>query len=671
MDLHLERTLDATAMAAQKRKYFEFIRSQRAAWFNADGSYAKETENDRRITFWIFPALVNPENHAEHEWALNFYKSDPCWQHYNIFTSSAIAANLVRERAHLSPELVRMSEEHLAKFTCVDDGRKPCAGINDYMFHGYNDNMPAMATRQMIFAGDVLGRKDFTDRGLFNLEGLCGHLQRRGLISEHTSSTYTPITLTCLMDIAECSTNAEAREMALACGRRVMLDILGHFHQTTGSMGGIQTRAYTVDLIGTTSTLNTLLWYLTSNPLVLDPTVAFSPAPFRGPIHHGRCKAFSAAAHVELFSASYHLIDAGIVNFGRTAKPNGYTIGATADYGSLGSKGLAMSSVTTAVHHKHWALASSDTGAGWSGHKTCLQGVTTTNASPESWRDRVNFWEYAATGHDYGELTKNFLGEMTETDNVDCAGEFRTLQKNGTAMSLGLIAPRLADQEVSDLRYGLIFGTYQRMPDEFFENDEKLPAWDGEAKAGAWQFLRFGEVYIGIRAVGIAGGDGTTVGKMALPRRVVRNSYVRLEIPLVDSAEGKSVKLSAAFRRWVDFGLVLEVADSGECGSFADFRTQCQAGVWELYHQFGRHARYQGRHGELYISDSPIDGSVKVMAIDGEVPQRPALIEATGLDPQLVALFPDKTIKQRRLLFVPGYAGTPYYPETGHVLCEK
>lgn len=666
MEVNTKLALDPATMAAQKKKYFEFVRSQRLLWFNEDGTYRPDTENDRRVTYWIFPALITSPVQAEREWALEFYKKDPCWGNYNVFTSSGIAANLVREREHLSPEIIRMSEEHLAKFTCVDDGRKPCAGVNDYMFHGYNDNMPAMATRQMIFAGDVLGRQDFTDRGLFNLEGLCGHLQRRGMISEHTSATYTPITITCLMDIAECSTNRDAREMALACGRRVLLDLFGHFHATSGALGGAQSRAYTIDLVGTTSTYNSLMWYLTANPLLVDPTVALSPAKFEGPLHHGGCKSFTAAAHVEVFSASYHLVGDDVIAFARADKTKDYTIRATTDYGSLGNKGLAMSSVTTAFHRKNWYLASNDTGAAWSGQKTCVQGTVTTRTKPESWRDRVNFWQYLADGHDYGEPTKNFKGETYETDHVDNAGEYRTLQKKGTLMSMGLIAPRIGDKEVSDLRYGLIFSSYLRMPDEFFEGNLKLSEWSGAAKNGEWQFLRFADVYLGVRAAGICGGDGSKMGQPIVPARVVRHRYLRLELPLV---AGKPTMLTPMFRRWADFGLVLEIADREECGSFETFREQCMMGVWECYQQFGRHSRYRGRHGDLYISDSPLDGSVKVMSIDGKTP-RPELLEATGLDPKLVELLPYR-VHQRRLLFAPSYPGTPYYPEVGHVISER
>ena len=73
---------------------------------------------------------------AIRELALKLYANDPCWGGWNIFTTSSIAANLVRERERLTPELIARSEEHLARFVDPGDGRIPSSGANDYMFHG-------------------------------------------------------------------------------------------------------------------------------------------------------------------------------------------------------------------------------------------------------------------------------------------------------------------------------------------------------------------------------------------------------------------------------------------------------------------------------------------------------------------------------------------------------
>lgn len=670
-DRFSELAFDADGMANRKRRYFEFIRSQRLNWFTEEGNYRPETENDRRITFWVFPALVSSDNPAEREWALSFYAREPAWDRYDVFNSSVVAVNLVREQKYLTPELILKSEEHLARFCSIDGGRKPCACINDYTFQGYNDNMPALATRQLILAGDVLDRPEFTDAGLFRLEGLCAHFQRRGMLSEHTSATYLPATLGCLMDTAECTTHATAREMALACAQRVLLDVLCHFHQGTGTLGGVQSRAYTVDLLGGLSMVNALLWYLTGHPLLIDPVEALLSESFEGPIHHGGCRAFNAAGQADVFSPSYQLLSREIVNFARAPRADEHVVRATTDYGPSGNKTnlQAVSATTTAFHRKLWCLASNSSGNSHWTQKTCLQGTVATTPTPASWRDRLNFWEYLCADQDYGQRVPNHLGQPVEIDHVNNIGDFRTLQKKGSAMSLGLISPHQDDKQFSELRYGIIFGTCMRMPDEIFENTDRLTAWEGTTTPTSWQFLRFGDVYVGLRAVGALGFDSTTKGTLVPPRRVIRNRYLRFELPLL---ENQKIRANPSFRWKTHFGCVIEVSDVDQCGSFEEFRRQCQNGTWEYYLLGARHARYCGRNGEFYISDAPSDGTVKVMSIDGLIPEPPRLLEATGLDPLLVDLFPDgHRIRLRRLLFDSAYSGTPYYPVEGLVLLTK
>lgn len=666
----LAAAFHAQGMAQRKQRYFEFIRSHRLDWFTPEGTYRPETENDRRITFWTFPAFVSSGDPEVKEWALSFYAADPAWNEFNIFNSSSIAINLVRERRHLTPELIRRSEEHLARFSYADGGRKPCAAANDFVFQGYNDNMPAMATRQLILAGDILDKPQFTDAGLFRLEALCAHFQRRGLLSEHTSGTYTPVTLTALMDTAECTANTAAREMALACVQRILLDVFAHFHQTTGAIGGVQSRAYTIDLTGSLSCLNTLFWYMVGHPLLIDPVDALS-APFDGPIHHGGCKAFTGSAHAEIFSPSYHLLHPEIVDYARSLHADEHEVRGTSDYGPCGTivSTQAMSGTTTAFHRKLWCLASHTSGASWSTQKTCLQGTIATTATPVSWKDRLNFWEYLTAEEDYGQLVPNHLGQPSEIDHVNNIGDFRTLQKKGSAMSMGLISPSQDGKEFSQLRYGMLFCTNLKMPDQVYEEEEELSAWEGTARQNSWQFLRFDQVYVGLRMTGAFSQDGTTPGSIVLPQRLVRNRYLRLELPVVQNTP---VRATSAFRWKTHFGCVIEVSDQSECGSFEEFRRQCRQSSWEYFLTFSRNARYCGRNGEFQICDSTSDGTVKMMAMDGAIPRQPELLEATGLDPRLVQLFPDgKRIRIRRLLYNGDFPGTPFYPVEGLVLSTK
>ncbi len=170
MSDHEATMFDLTAMRARRNDYYRFVRGSSRDLFNPDGSYRPNMDPDRRATYWIFPALIDTDDPAERAFALRLLENDPCWSGWNIFTSSSIASILVRERTRLTPELICRAETHLDRFVDAGAARVGSSGANDYMFHGYNDNMPAMASRALIFAGEALGRRELLEHGLFLLE---------------------------------------------------------------------------------------------------------------------------------------------------------------------------------------------------------------------------------------------------------------------------------------------------------------------------------------------------------------------------------------------------------------------------------------------------------------------------------------------------------------------
>jgi hypothetical protein len=100
-------------------------------------------------------------------------------------------------------------------------------------FRGYNDNYPAMENVAAVLGGEELDDPQARQRSLEGMRGLLELLERRGLLSEYTSCTYTPVTQLCYADIAEYSQNPEARQLAQEIEDRIWLDIAAHFHAPT------------------------------------------------------------------------------------------------------------------------------------------------------------------------------------------------------------------------------------------------------------------------------------------------------------------------------------------------------------------------------------------------------------------------------------------------------
>ncbi len=669
------------AMRARREAYFTFVRRHAAQVFQPDGAYQPATESDGRIAYWILPAFLASPDAAEREFGLRVYAAGAGWKAFDIFMTSCVAAHLARHGGDLTPELRLRSEEHLARFTVDGNGRLPCAGVYDYMFHGYNDNMPAMATRTMILAGDLLGRADFTDNGLFNLEGLCAHFQRRGLASEHTSATYSPVCLCSLLDIAECSTHPAAREMAQVCADRILVDLLGHWHWDTGSTGGTMSRAYTVDCTESLSILNAYMWYVSGHPLTIDPREALGDPAYDGPMHHGRNLAFNLAQFVEVMNAAHAGVRPGLVAFARKPRAYPYTILATGDWSDSGPNGGCRGIQTRSHQQPQWWLASSSTNntGGMTGQTLVLHGAFAAVPTPETWRDRIAFWpRLIADSPDHGEPSRQgasphagalrdakrdesvIFDPLAESDHITDCGRYQTVQKDGSAMLVGALSPDFDGREIRRLAFAVYFATRGRVPDEVFEGDTPLAQWEGDAKPNAWQFLRFGEVYLALRlSAGVQGAPCQV-------RRTLHCRYLRLETALLDGSSPQCI--DRKLRNMADIGLLVEMGSRSDAGSFADFRQAVLATAWDFHHSFYRCSRALMRAGELQIVDSPLAGTARFLAIDGDV-EPVTYLSATGLDPALTQLFPDgHRIRQRRTLFRPDCCVTPFYQLPSQIL---
>jgi len=682
--IHPTSVFDPTALQRRREEYFAFVRGKRTIMFRDDGQYQPTTERDGRIAYWALPAFLSSPESEDHAFGLRCYAAAAGWNAFDIFMTSCTAANYVHFSARFSPELRLRSEEHLARFTIADDGRAPSAAIYDYSFHGYNDNMPALATRTMIFAGDILDRTEYIDAGLFNLAGLCAHFERRGLLSEYTSATYTPLTVNTLLDIAEHARLTEAREMAQACANRILLDILGHWHWGTGTTGGAMSRAYTADLTESLSVLNVYLWYLSGHPLTINPCEALNGSPFAGTIHHGGNLSFNLAQFVEVMHASHAGVPEALRVWATTPHPSPYRLHATTDWGQSGTEGGSRGYLTRTYQTTQWWVGTAaESGAGSAaGQQLVFHSAFATIPQPKSWRDRVAVWHrLLADAPDQGDVevtqgsfhagasttadldTQEMLTYQAavrgEVDNVMDWGRYHTAQKGGSVMGLGALAPDLDGRTVSSLRFQILFNTRINQPDEIWENDTPLTQWEGEAAERSWQFLRFGDVYVAVRLSGMAQRRRMPV------RRVRQNDYLRIETPLID---GDPVTIDAAFRMWTEYGYLFEIASRDEVGDFAAFRHSVLATTWEYFHSFYRNSRYLGRHGDLHIVDSVIGSTARFIAIDGQVEEQ-TFFSATGMPAELLSLFPDgKHLRPSRIAYRPEFVASPFYDLPWQVL---
>ena len=663
---------DARAMETRRQSWHAYVRSRAGEVFAEDGSYLPTTEPDGRIAYWIQPALLGDAK--TRDWGRRIYAKGAGWDRFDIFMTSQVAAHLVRHRDELGPELLARSLAHLDAFALRDQGRQPSAAVYDYRFHGYNDNMPAMATRTLLLAADALDRADLREAGRFHLSTLAMHLERRGQLSEHNSPTYTPIALCALLDIAECCRDADDRRLAQSCADRVLLGLIAHWHPGTGALGGASMRSYTVDCTQTLSNWNAWWWHVSGDALAIDPRAALSDRAFPAPMHHARNIAFNLAQFTELMSCSYASVGTGVRAYAARSRDPVHTVTATSDWSASGAYG-SQGCLTRAHHRPGWFLASasSSVGGGCTGQQLVLHAGWRPREPAVDWQDRAVLWPrliadtpdqgqevtLGASPHAGAYAGADLAAFRAESDHVHDWAWYSTAQAGGSAMLVGFPGPDLDGRTVATPRFGLLMRFGRTPPDEVWQGGERCTTWEGAADDG-WTCLRWGGAYVGLRLFGMA------QGRRLAPRRVWRHGYHRLELPLWEDAPRT---VSVDDRRRCDFAALVELGDA-EGGSFADFRATVAATRCEFNQGFHREARFIARGGELHINDAPLRGTQRFIAVDGRVEETPRF-RATGLDERLLDLVPGGRPRLPNLL-LHGHAQTPFYSyQKSHVIADE
>jgi hypothetical protein len=202
---------------------------------------------------------------------------------FDIFITNHAVQLLVVHREKLT-DPVRVKLEGWARHALGDF---PGDHQADYQFHGANDNMPSKATLGLILGGEYFGDQRAIDHGLWNLRQLRALLTRRGLMSEYTCPTYSPLTLVNLTEIALHARHPEAATLARQCVERIWSDILGHFHAPTGTMAGPYSRSYQMDATAHFSTATCLLWLALGDDWAsFNPLEELQRNPIRLVHHH-------------------------------------------------------------------------------------------------------------------------------------------------------------------------------------------------------------------------------------------------------------------------------------------------------------------------------------------------------------------------------------------------
>lgn len=482
----------------------------------------------------------------------------------------------------------------------------------DYQFHGYNDNMPAKATCGLILGGELLGDPSAVTHGVWLLRQLRDQLSRRGVISEHCSPTYTPLTIAYLEEIAHDAKDPGARAIAAACAERVWAEVLGRYHPNLGMVGGPSSRNYSTDSVGHLSQLNHLMWHILGAEVVPDPLAELTAAHDRLVVHHEGDRFFNLVERAWFTTMPWNP-PAHLIEWART-RSFPHRLVATAERAEgANPHGMAHAAGTilaTSWHEADFAHATCDGDWGhgqseewhlaWRRRAPVRDPADVRCLFPRMLADDARPGQPAVQGVWRGEV--GFAGDIARS---------HTLQAGRSALVLMSPATFLAGRSFRRLRMLIAAG----------EHLGALPRFELDA-ARRCLWIEDGPVRVGIRFLGCLGFGAAQ--QLTSERR---DGYALCWLNLWD---GPGRSFTADELATASCGFAAEVGLAAEESSTA-FEARVLAGPLADYEYFGqRTLRWRGGGGDLAMSVGLRSWGRRYATIDGRQVAEPAW-DATGL----------------------------------------
>ena len=484
--------------------------------------------------------------------------------------------------------------------------------------------------------GEALGDAKARRRGIAGMHRLLELFERRGLLSEYTSSTYTPITQLCYADIAEHSQDAEARRLALEIEHRIWLDLAAHFHAPTNILAGPHSRAYSVDSVGHLYDVH-MCCTRCSERVWLNPVrFLFPPIP-KQVIHHEGDVPFLQASNVWIASGTFHPSpDIARLMFDKASPAR---VAATSEFGAAAESIMERGKsgkfekidevfeypcgemVSTTFLTSDYAVGST-TCQFHDGNQTDAFFVNfRRSAKPASITDTGTIFCRYATNNDGQGLPwrdpRNEAGEST-TDLLADAGRVHTVQKDGTVLALYQSKAQLLD-DYSVLRLALVIPV-------FYRDLRRVAMGEGTGTGSTEPEIVWIEddcLYAAFRPLIL-----TNHGRRNAVSVAQNNGYLTISFYNYDGAPRRFTRkdLLGTLN-----GFVAEIGRRAEYGSFERFRSRVlEAAVDDVVADGQRTTTYSRSGVRLDLCHSLYYGGVKYALVDGK-PRRKPLFEAPGV----------------------------------------
>jgi hypothetical protein len=602
-----------------------------ATLFASDGAWiGPPTEETGRVRFWHSMSLLEGEATRDKGNAIvrKCFAERAKLAAFSHFEFCSAAQLLAKQKSELAADN-RQSLTNLL--------REALSQQQPIYFRGYNDNFPAMENVAAVLGGEEVDDSRSRQRGLEGMRRLLELLERRGLLSEYTSSTYTPVTQLCYADIAEYSQDLETRRLALQIESRIWLDIAAHFHAPTNILAGPHSRAYNVDSVGHLYQVHMLLYQTFGGKLWLNPTHFLFPRVQKQVIHHDGDVAFMQASNAWIASGTYHPSnEIERLVFDKTFP---FSVSATSEFGTAemavmtrGADGKFHEAegileypcgelVSTSYLTDDYAVGSA-TCQFHDGNQTDTFFVNYRRAErPSSLADVGTIFCRYACNEDGPGLPWHDPRNQTDERSKDLfadAGRVRTVQKDNAVLALYQSKAQFID-DYSVLRLVITIPVFYRSLRRLMIGDRTESA----SKDPEIVWVEDDYLYAAFRPLIL-----TDHGRRVAVSTRQENDYLTISFYNYD---GPPRRFSRKELLRTLNGFVAEIGSKREDNSFDQFRSRVLAGrVDDAVAAGQRITRYSRPGIQLDLCHSLSFGGIKYALVNGE-PQRRPRFEATGV----------------------------------------
>ncbi len=604
------------AQATRRDHVLALHRDTSAAWFDADGRFIAGTKADPRWYLWCPLSFLHGD--AEHVERGNRVLSQGVARGGGHFWTSAAASILARFSDRLETGTRDAMTQRMRELLPGERGQR---------FRGYNDNFPAMSAVATLVGAPAVGDDGLIDDGLVCLDSLRKLLTRRGLLSEYTSPTYTPITLTCLAEVAELSPSDEARELARWCEGRVWMDLCAHFHPGTCALAGPHSRAYMVDLCAHLHNAHMVLYQVFGESVFINPANALLPTQPGQATHNS---AYHIPCHLPWhLIPTYHVPEAAAALVIERKHP--ITVRATAEQAAMQRN--------VWKHERHPVTPLAEVPASSLSLHTYQTEDYALGVSDRPFLDGYQMSVFhlayrrrrpATSLADVAALFPRFLTTQTEPDrsrHLNDQGRANAVAHEGAALVAYKARcgwgsePQPGDpttEPVPSLRLSLLLTCFAASPDEVWLGEEKLSAWSAQRDEPASVFWRDGPIFIALHPLP-AFNHGR---RHALTLRQAQGFNV---IDLFNYQGPPRTFLSEQLLTTHN-GFAIEVASIDDWDSFAAFRTHhARPTLIDTYHPGDcmRTLRYEREGLSLGMELSPVSDGIKCRTINDRLAPEP------------------------------------------------